>query len=78
MLTIETVVPPDHRLMLNIPSDIPAGPAKISIKTLVPKKENNKDLLNFLDKLAKDKSKPRKSDAEIEAIVKELRESWGD
>ena len=46
--TIQTVIPPDHRLLLDVPADVPAGPAEVvvrSIEATVPVRGTGTDLL---------------------------------
>ena len=32
--TIRTVIPPNHRLLLDVPEDVPAGPAEVVVRPI--------------------------------------------
>lgn len=33
--TIRTVIPPDHRLLLEVPEEVPAGPAEVVVRPII-------------------------------------------
>jgi hypothetical protein len=46
--TIRTIIPADHRLLLDLPEDVPAGPAEVvvrSIEVAAPVRGTGADLL---------------------------------
>lgn len=67
----------DHTLHVQLPADVPPGPAEVTVEIPEHSDEGSapEGMLNFLDTL-KDRPWRLRSKAEIDAELRELRDSW--
>lgn len=73
---IETEVPANHQLHLDLPRDIPAGKVKIAIIYDQPESQNS-EANNWLDVLGAGKAHSRfNSTEDVNHFITEQRETW--
>ncbi|HRP95576.1 MAG TPA: hypothetical protein PL143_04945 [Rhodocyclaceae bacterium] len=79
----EAIVPPDHQLSISLPESFPAGAAEIIVLTKAetqpaPTAEGAPDNLKAFSAWLKRQPATPRSREEIDAQIREERESWGD
>ena len=73
---LNVVITDDHKLSLELPADIPAGPAEVVVLVPEPKSDQStSSLMDFLEKLEQS-DHPRRSKEEIDRYLEEERNSW--
>ncbi|MDO8940931.1 MAG: hypothetical protein Q7U98_17390 [Methylicorpusculum sp.] len=75
---IETQIPPNHRLNLQLPDSIRAGPVKIAVIYEVPEKPETKatKMATFLQNLAEIKEGEGLNRAAIDTHLRQERQDW--
>jgi len=75
---IETQIPPNHRLNLQLPDSIPAGIAKIAVIYELPEKPETKatKMVAFLQNLSELTAGEGLSRASIDAHLSQERKDW--
>lgn len=79
---LEAIVPPDHQLSITLPDSFPAGEAEIivltkSVQSAATTEATHGNLKSFSTWLKQQPATPR-SREEIDAQIREERDSWGD
>ncbi len=75
---IETQIPPNHRLNLQLPDSIPAGTAKIAVIYELPEKSETKatKMAAFLQNLSEVMEGEGLSRTAIDAHLRQERQDW--